>query len=62
MYDNPPAALAMAEGREIPREAQKEVQKQFEEFYEDIFLEMVHHFKFISELVQFWGNRGNRGV
>ena len=41
MYDNPPAALAMAEGREIPREAQKEVQKQFEEFYEDIFLEMV---------------------
>eukprot|EP00828_Plagiopyla_frontata_P040352 TRINITY_DN544_c0_g2_i4.p1 TRINITY_DN544_c0_g2~~TRINITY_DN544_c0_g2_i4.p1 ORF type:complete len:274 (-),score=24.16 TRINITY_DN544_c0_g2_i4:109-930(-) len=50
MYDNPPAALAMAEGREIPREAQKEVQKQFEEFYEDIFLEMSN-FGEIEEIV-----------
>jgi len=39
MYDNPPAAIAMAGGARLPEENVKELQRHFEDFYEEIFLE-----------------------
>lgn len=43
MYDNPPIALAMAEGAQIPEEQAMEAVRHFEDFYEEVFLELANY-------------------
>ena len=43
LYDNPPAAVAFADGMEVREEALEDAVKHFEDFYEDIFLEMCKY-------------------
>jgi len=38
MYDNPPAAIALAGGTKLPEEMIKETVRHFEDFYEEVFL------------------------
>ena len=40
LYQNPPAAIAFAEGSKVSDEDLKEALKHFEQFYEEIFLEL----------------------
>ena len=40
LYQNPPAAIAFAEGNQVSDEDLKEALKHFEQFYEEIFLEL----------------------
>ena len=40
LYQNPPAAIAFAEGSQVNDEDLKEALKHFEKFYEEIFLEL----------------------
>ena len=40
LYQNPPAAIAFAEGSKVNDEDLKEALKHFEQFYEEIFLEL----------------------
>jgi len=42
MYDNPPAAIALAGGTKLPEEMIKETVRHFEDFYEEVFLEMAN--------------------
>lgn len=42
MYENPPVALAMAEGAQVPEDQAKEAIRHFEDFYEDVFLELAN--------------------
>ena len=42
MYENPPVALAMAEGAQVPEEQAKECIRHFEDFFEDVFLELAN--------------------
>lgn len=43
MYENPPIALAMAEGAQIPEEQAMEAVRHFEDFYEEVFLELANY-------------------
>jgi len=43
MYDNPPIALAMAEGAQIPEDQAMEAVRHFEDFYEEVFLELANY-------------------
>jgi len=40
MYQNPPVAIAIAEGNKVSDEALKESLTHFEDFYEEVFLEL----------------------
>ena len=40
MYQNPPVALLIAEGKKVSDEALKEAIRHFEDFYEEVFLEL----------------------
>lgn len=50
MYDNPPAAIALAGGTKLPEEMIKETVRHFEDFYEEVFLEMAN-FGEVEDLV-----------
>lgn len=41
MYDNPPAAVAFADGLNVPQEALVEAVNHFEDFYEEVFSELA---------------------
>jgi splicing factor U2AF subunit len=41
LYDNPPAAVAFADGLNVPKEALVEAVNHFEEFYEEVFMELA---------------------
>mmetsp|Transcript_10691 Transcript_10691/g.10606 ORF Transcript_10691/g.10606 Transcript_10691/m.10606 type:complete len:151 (-) Transcript_10691:26-478(-) len=43
MYQNPPAAIALAEGQDIPDEQADAAQEHFEAFYEEVFLELANY-------------------
>lgn len=43
LYDNPPAAVAFADGMEVNENMLEDAVKHFEDFYEDIFLEMIKY-------------------
>lgn len=43
MYQNLPAAIAMAEGQPVDDEQAEEAQDHFEAFYEDVFHELARH-------------------
>ena len=43
MYENPPIALAIAEGAQVPEEQAKEATRHFEDFYEEVFLELANY-------------------
>ena len=40
MYQNPPAAIAFADGMNVPKENLVEAIHHFEDFYEDVFCEL----------------------
>ncbi len=50
LYDNPPAAVAFADGLNVPQEALVEAVNHFEDFYEEVFLELAK-FGEIEEVV-----------
>ena len=41
MYQNPPVAIAIAEGQKVSDESLKEAIRHFEDFYEEIFVELA---------------------
>lgn len=41
LYDNPPAAVAFADGLNVPQENLVEAVSHFEDFYEEVFLELA---------------------
>jgi splicing factor U2AF subunit len=41
LYENPPAAVAFADGLNVPSEALVEAVNHFEDFYEEFFSEMA---------------------
>ena len=41
MYQNPPVAIAIAEGQKVSDESLKEAIRHFEDFYEKIFVELA---------------------
>lgn len=41
MYENPPAAVAFADGLNVPQEALVEAVNHFEDFYEEVFMELA---------------------
>lgn len=43
MYQNPPVAILIAEGKKVSDEALKEAIRHFEDFYEEVFLELSKH-------------------
>ena len=43
LYQNPPAAIAFAEGSKVSDEDLKEALKHFEKFYEEIFIELSNY-------------------
>lgn len=43
LYNNPPTAIAIAEGNRVSDEALQEALKHFENFYEDIFIELAKY-------------------
>jgi len=43
MYDNPPAAVAFADGMKVPQDALVDAINHFEEFYEEVFLEFAKY-------------------
>ena len=43
LYDNPPPAVAFADGMEVKEESLERAVKHFEDFYEDIFLEFIKY-------------------
>jgi splicing factor U2AF subunit len=43
LYDNPPAAVAFADGLNVPQEALVEAANHFEDFYEEVFMELAKH-------------------
>ena len=50
LYDNPPAAVAFADGLIVPQEALVEAVNHFEDFYEEVFMELTK-FGEIEEIV-----------
>eukprot|EP00451_Oxyrrhis_marina_P054271 CAMPEP_0204506512 /NCGR_PEP_ID=MMETSP0471-20130131/109289_1 /ASSEMBLY_ACC=CAM_ASM_000602 /TAXON_ID=2969 /ORGANISM="Oxyrrhis marina" /LENGTH=313 /DNA_ID=CAMNT_0051511517 /DNA_START=67 /DNA_END=1008 /DNA_ORIENTATION=- len=42
MYQQPPAAVAMAEGQDVPDEVADEAQQHFEQFFEEVFMELCN--------------------
>lgn len=50
MYENPPIALALAEGANVPEEQAQEAMKHFQDFYEEVFSELSN-FGEIEELI-----------
>mmetsp|Transcript_39480 Transcript_39480/g.35249 ORF Transcript_39480/g.35249 Transcript_39480/m.35249 type:complete len:157 (+) Transcript_39480:41-511(+) len=42
MYENPPAAIALAGGTKLPEDVIKQTIRHFEDFYEEIFLEIAN--------------------
>ena len=50
LYQNPPAAIAFAEGNKVSDEELKEALKHFEQFYEEIFVELSD----FGELLELW--------
>lgn len=43
MYQNPPIAIAIAEGNKVSDEGLKEAIEHFEDFFEEVFLEFIKH-------------------
>jgi splicing factor U2AF subunit len=43
LYDNPPAAVAFADGMEVREGALEDAVRHFEEFYEDTYLQMMQY-------------------
>jgi splicing factor U2AF subunit len=41
LYDNPPAAIAFADGLNVPQESLVEAVNHFEDFYEEVFSELA---------------------
>ncbi len=41
LYENPPAAVAFADGLNVPQEALVEAVNHFEDFYEEVFMELA---------------------
>lgn len=50
LYENPPAAVAFADGLNVPQEALVEAVNHFEDFYEEVFMELAK-FGEIEEVV-----------
>ncbi len=50
MYQNPNAAIAFADGRNVPEEDLVEAIEHFEDFYEEVFMEMAK-FGEVEEMV-----------
>ena len=50
MYQNPNAAVAFADGRNVPEEDLVAAIEHFESFYEEVFMEMAKHGE-VDELV-----------
>ena len=50
MYENPPAAIAFADGYQVQEQALVEAVNHFEDFYEEIFMELAR-FGEIEEVV-----------
>ena len=43
MYQNPPAAIAMAEGQQVDERLYEDAQEHFEAFYEEVWLELSNY-------------------
>jgi splicing factor U2AF subunit len=43
LYDNPPAAVAFADGLDVPQENLVEAVNHFEDFYEEVFMELAKY-------------------
>jgi splicing factor U2AF 35 kDa subunit len=43
LYDNPPAAVAFADGLNVPQEALVDAVNHFEDFYEEVFGELAKY-------------------
>ncbi len=43
MYDNPPAAVAYADGMNVPKEELIEAINHFEDYYEEVFMELAKY-------------------
>lgn len=43
LYDNPAAAVAFADGLNVPQEALVEAVNHFEDFYEEVFMELAKY-------------------
>jgi splicing factor U2AF subunit len=43
LYDNPPAAVAFADGINVQQEALVEAVNHFEDFYEEVFMELAKY-------------------
>ncbi|EEQ99976.1 U2 small nuclear ribonucleoprotein, auxiliary factor, small subunit, putative [Perkinsus marinus ATCC 50983] len=48
MYQNPPAAIALAEGQDVADEQADAAQEHFEAFYEEVFLELANYGTFYA--------------